>query len=113
MNDYAFLTATLKGFWFVKVEDVSYFEYKKTDRCWSLFLTDGSTFKMKRETTSEIILEKSLFYIRINQHQIINVKYLHSIEGRMCCLSTLNQNRIGLLLSRDCLKDLKTRFEII
>lgn len=103
-----FLVATATGFQVVRINEILYFEYSKPKKLWILVLANLSTLILKRNTVATDILEYSPSFVRINQHQIINIEYLTTIEGRTCKLSNQQTHDSELVISRSFLKNLQT-----
>lgn len=108
-----FLVPTNTGSRVILPKDILYFEYNKLLRYWHLFPNDGSSIKLRRETTAENILASFPTFVRINPQQILNPGALHHLEGRTCYLNPPHDSITNLIVSRDCLKNLKEMFEMM
>lgn len=107
-KDDHFLITTIRGYQMIDIKDVGYFEYNPLKRLWSIVLCEKA-ISMKRGTTSTDLLRLSDSFIQVNQHQIININYLNTIEGKICnLLAPFNEK--GLSLSRKYQQDVEDRF---
>lgn len=90
---------------------IVYFEYSKTDRVWSLILSNDEVVTLKRHIKAENILQLSTKFIQINQFQIINHEYLSIIQGHKCILVPPFNKTFSI--SRTYQKNLNSFFDIL
>jgi two-component system, LytTR family, response regulator len=108
-----FMIPVSRGHRIIKVEQICYFEYEKENRCWSIFLADGLSIRLKREIKAEYILRQTQTCLRISQKHIINPDYLYKLEDNICYLALPDDHLKEFAISRDCYKSFKDRFEVI
>jgi two-component system LytT family response regulator len=108
-----FMVSTITGYQLLRIEQIGYFEYVKTQKKWEVILADGKRLFLKRNTTAEDILRYSSSFIQISQQQIINIDYLASIKGKECFLIPPFNHNTKLIVSRNCLKALHDKFDLI
>ncbi len=106
-----FMVPTTTGSRVVYPHEILYFEYNKLLRYWHLYPKDGTPIKLRRETTADHLLATLPTFVRINPQQILNPNALHHLEGRTCHLNPPHDTLTNLVVSRDCLKNLKELFE--
>jgi DNA-binding LytR/AlgR family response regulator len=110
---------TNTGFRFTNKEDVVLFEYSKgcihEKEKWVVHLNTSETFSLKMNTTSRDIFKHfdPNQFIQLCPKNIINIKYLKSIEfkTRKCFLHEPFQN-LKLSISRSSFTEIKSRFEM-
>jgi two-component system, LytTR family, response regulator len=112
-NSQTFIIATVSGYQILHAEQIVYFEFKNGRKFWTVVLSDLSSFFLKRNSKAEDILCYSDLFIQINQHQILNIEYLSSINGKKCILIPPFQDDFDLLVSRSYQKGLQERFFLI
>ncbi len=109
-----FIITTITGYQMVKLEQIGYFQYQKGKRLWEIVLADQTHLLLKRDTSANDILNYSTSLTQINQHQIINIHYLSTIEGQKCSL--LPPFNVGIKLesiSRKFMTKLEEKFKLI
>jgi len=106
-----FIVPTSTGSRILKPCDIIYCEYNKLLRYWYIYPNEGTSIKLRRETTADYLLAHLPSFVRINPQQIINPCALHHLEGRTCYLNPPYDAITNLTVSRDCLKNLKELFE--
>lgn len=111
-ND-SFMVATPTGYQKLGLKQIGYFQYPKDKKQWEVVLTDQSRLQLKRTTKAEDILKYSASFSQINQHQIINVDYLSTIEDKSCRLLPPFNGGDLLEISRKYMKELQDKFEFI
>ncbi len=112
-NQRTFMVATAHGFQLMDLEQIVCFEYIKERRLWEVTLTDESTLQLKRNTNADDILNYSLKFVRINQQIIINLDFLNKIERNLCRISANVTMADKLTISRNYMKSLLERVEVI
>jgi DNA-binding LytR/AlgR family response regulator len=110
---HSFMVSTTTGFHLLRLQQIICFEYVTEKRQWIVLLTNQTSSHLKRNTTSENILNYSSNFVQINQHYIINLQYLNRIEGKLCQLSIPSIQNDKLIISRSYLKGLQERIEVI
>jgi two-component system LytT family response regulator len=111
-SDSLLVLTTFNGYQMLKLTHIGYFEYQKEKRLWKTVLTDRTCLWLKRDTSAHDILNYSNSLIQINQHQIINVHYLHKIEGPKCNLLPPFDTDIRLeSISRKFMAQLEEKFK--
>ncbi|MFZ4547289.1 MAG: LytR/AlgR family response regulator transcription factor [Bacteroidales bacterium] len=109
-----FIISTISGYQMVRIEQIVYFQYQNSKRLWEIILADKTHHLLKRDTTANDILNNSSSLIQINQHQIINIHYLSTIEGRNCRLLPPFNVDIKLeCISRKFMTKLEEKFKLI
>ena len=109
-----FIVTTVTGYQMVKLGQIGYFQYLQGKRLWEIVLADQTRLFLKRDTTANDILNYSPSLIQINQHQIINVNYLHTIVGQNCnLLPPFNTGNRLEPISRKFMTILEERFRLI
>jgi two-component system, LytTR family, response regulator len=108
-----FLIQTITGYQVFEAEKVVYFEYSKLKKRWLAYQEAHKSCYLKRGTTAEMILKYNPQYVQINQQQIINLSYLSKIDGSICFLIPPLDIQQDFIISRDFMKLLKTRLEMI
>lgn len=109
-TDKTFMIPVARGHQFIKMSQICFFEYRKSDRCWFLNTSDGSSIKLKHEIKAVNILKLVSNCMRISQTHIVNPEYLSRYDGVMCYLSPPHFSDKGFPVSRDCCKNLRNRF---
>jgi DNA-binding LytR/AlgR family response regulator len=112
-NERTFMVATAYGFHLFHLAQIVCFEYVKEKKRWEVTLLDQTTLQLKRNTTADDILQYSLKFFRINQQIIINLDYLNKIENNLCLLTTPARMADKLIISRNYMKMLQQRVEMI
>ncbi|GEM_PF-5646247 len=112
-NQRTFMVATAHGFQLVRLAQIVCFEYIKEKKRWEVTLLDETTLQLKRNTTADEILQYSLKFIRINQQIIINLEYLNKIENNLFLLSASVRIADKLIISRNYMKILQQKVELI
>jgi len=107
----SFMVATSIGYQKLGLKQIGYFQYQKDKKQWDAVLTDHNHLQLKRTTIANDVLNYSDSFIQINQHQIINVDYLSTIEDKSCYLLP-PFTRKPLEISRTYMKGLHDRFEL-
>lgn len=104
------MIAPITGYQLLHMNQVVYFQYSKTQKQWSVILTDRSSLLLKRSTIATDILQcslSSLSFFRINHQHIINLGFLSGIDGKVCKLNVSTHNSEELIISRIYLKALQ------
>ena len=112
-NQRKFMVATATGYQILHLDQIVCFEYIKERKLWEVTLLDESTHQLKRNTNADDILQYSLRFIRINQQIVINVDYLRKIEDNLCRISVSVAISDKLTISRNYMKSLLERVEVI
>lgn len=109
----SFMIATITGFQTLRPDDIGYFEYNKIKKHWYVYLQNNNSFQLRRKTSAETILCHSSSFAQINQQQIINIKFLSFIDGKQCLLFPPFDGENELIISRNFLKGIQEKFDII
>ena len=109
----SFMIATITGFQTLRSDEIGYFEYSKTKKHWYVFLLNKTSLQLRRNTSAESILCYSSTFAQINQQQIINIKYLSFIDGKQCLLFPPFDETKNLIVSRNFLKGIQEKFDMI
>lgn len=72
---------TVTGFMLVKVEEILLFEYLSEQGYWQMQLTNRKSYKLRLNTTSNILVEIHPVFAQINQYCIVNLNYLLFVEN--------------------------------
>jgi|GEM_PF-171466 LytTr DNA-binding domain. len=113
LSSHSFMIATVSGYQTLCIDDIIMFEYIKSNKYWYVYLKNQAQLHLKRSTNAETILGYSSSFVQINQQQIINVKYLSMINGKKCILFQPIDNENNLIISRNCMKGVQDRFQIV
>lgn len=97
----SFMVADITGYQMLRVNEVGYFTYSKSNRQWSALMANGRHLTLGRNIKSEHVLSFSSSFLQINRHQIININYLCSIKGKTCCLIPPFDEEKELYISRN------------
>lgn len=107
-----FMLTTIKGFLFIKLDEILFFEYNRLKKSWKIVLTDSREEQLKRGTTADTILHYSASFVQISQCHIINIEYLSVINDNNCILFPPYEHH-SLKISRSFLRQLQERYETI
>jgi two-component system LytT family response regulator len=108
-----FMISTITGYQILRINQIGYFDYTKSQRQWIVYLESGKQVLMKRNTTADDILKYSSTFVQINQHQIININHLCSIKNKTCCLLPPFENTGNLIISRKFFNNLRDSFFLL
>ena len=109
----SFLVATSTGYLKLSLKQIGHFQYQKDKKQWEAVLTNQTVLQLKRNTIAEDILNYSTSFIQINQHQIINIDYLSTIDDKYCRLLPPFHAVKPLEISRKYMKELQDKFDLI
>lgn len=109
----SFLLPTLTGYHLLRINQVGFFLYDKNLKGWTVFLSDGKSFPLKRSRNSESLLAFSSSFIQINQNCIINIDYLWNIKDKKCVLLPPFDQYSNLIISRNYHKDILNKFYML
>ncbi|MFT4073756.1 MAG: response regulator [Dysgonamonadaceae bacterium] len=113
ISDYQtyFLVSTFNGFRSIKLHDIGYFDYENKSKNWFAVLANQK-IPLKRNTRADYILKLSNHFKQINQHQIINLRFLTAIEGKKwkCILSSPFDKAENLYITRNYFKSIQDSF---
>jgi two-component system LytT family response regulator len=106
--------ASLRGFQFLTMEKIGCFVYHTEKHLWQAMHHDASVGlqvkTLRRDTTADDLLLMRDYFVQINQRRIINLNFLHAIEGSTCVLHPPFDKIDGLGISRTYMAQLKERF---
>jgi two-component system LytT family response regulator len=107
-----FLLTTIKGYRKIKVSEVGFFEYDSLRRVWSIIL-ENEQIKLKRNTKASNIIKLSPAFVQINQHEIVNMNLLSSIENKKCKMLSPFDKCKDLIISRKYSETVEDKFMIL
>lgn len=111
-SNQTFMLTTVKGFQFLKAENILFFEYNRLKKNWTVELSDKKQVQLKRGTTAEDIQNYSVTFVQISQCHIINIEYLSIIHDNYCILFPPHDLH-PLKISRTFLRQVQDKFEAI
>lgn len=104
----------ISGLLMIKSEDVFSCTFDEECRLWSVRLTNGQVYKLKKQTTAKNILALSSSWVQVRQDCIINLDYLISIENyTQRCIFAPPFEQENIIVSRRCYKAVKEKLEIL
>lgn len=109
----SFIAATVTGYRIIKLEDIGYFTHQGIRKQWYANLTSGESLCLKRGTSAENILSYSQLFLQISQSTIVNINYLAAIDGKDCTLLPPFEKNSSLKISRNYLKKLLEKLNLI
>lgn len=109
----SFLVATSTGYQKLNLKQIGHFQYQKDKKQWEALLTNQTILQIKRNSSAEDILNYSTSFIQINQHQIINIDFLSTIDDKYCRLLPPFHTVKTLEISRKFMKVLQDKFDLI
>ena len=112
-TNHSYLIATITGFQKLRQDQIGYFEYLKGKKQWFVVQTNHSRLQLKRNTKAEDITNYSTAFVQINQSQIINLDYLSIIDDKICHLLPPFHKEHSLVISRNFLRALQDKYEMI
>ncbi len=105
---------TITGLLMVRPEDMFCCVFDEDCRLWSVRLTNGQVYKLKKQTTAKNILTLSPSLAQVRQDCIINLDYLISIENyTLRCIFAPPFEQEDITVSRRCYKAVKEQLEIL
>jgi len=102
--------ATNTGFEFIYLDTIIYFEYDNIScsEQWFAILINKKRFPLKRNTKAQTILDYSIHFRQINNHQIINMFFLARIlTGKCVFYAPFESYSKDMIVSRKYLKPLQ------
>jgi len=108
-----FMIATDSGLQIVDLNEIVYFEYSGEKKHWTVVLSNKNQLVLKYNTNAESILAYSTYFVKINQSQIINIKYLAKIHEDTCTLHHPFNNGFRLKITRSASRLMQQEFSQI
>lgn len=113
-DDCKFAIQTVTGLLLLKRKDVLMFRFSEESRCWRLFLSNGTDYKLRSSISARDLLNLSISFAQISQNCIINIDYLCSIENKTLeCLLYPPFDHFELVASRRYYNKVKEMLEIL
>lgn len=109
----SFIAATVTGYRIIKLEEIGYFTHQGIRKQWYANLTSGESLCLKRGTSAENILGYSQLFLQISQSTIVNINYLAAIDGKNCTMLPPFDSSTNLKISRNYLKKLQEKLNLI
>ena len=81
-DDCKFAIQTVTGLLFLKRSDVLLFRFSDVSRCWQLYLSDRTDYKLRMSVSARDLMNMSVSFVQISQNCIVNLDYLCSIENK-------------------------------
>lgn len=107
------LVATPTGHRLLQPNDVLHFEYQGTNRTWSVSTLSSETLLLKRGTSATQIMAISPLFFQVNPRCIININYLKAINTMKCEFHISADPEKDISITRNYLKILQDRIEMI
>lgn len=109
----SFIAATVTGYRIIKLDEIGYFTHQGICKQWYANLVSGESLCLKRGTSAENILGYSQLFFQISQSAIVNINYLAAIDGKDCTLIPPFDKVSNLKISRNFLKKLQEKLNLI
>ena len=81
-DDCKFAIQPVTGLLFLKRSDVLLFRFSDVSRCWQLYLSDRTDYKLRMSVSARDLMNMSVSFVQISQNCIVNLDYLCSIENK-------------------------------
>lgn len=108
----AIMVSTGDGFCRVDLTKVVYFEHIPKSKYWKMYLPDGSSYTLRKESSYADILPMNPQFVQVSQSTIINLEYLSLLKRDTVTLLPPYEN-LQIVVSRNYLPGLQSRLLFI
>ena len=109
-NDSIILNSVIGDIIVVKIDDISYFSYDESRRCWTSVLCDGKSYVLRRTTKSDKILSYSNAFFQVGKPHIINKHKLAQVKDGHCIMQAPLDHVHNIMISNAKLNELRNSF---
>lgn len=109
-SDSIILNTVLGEIIVVKPDDISFFTYDEKRRCWSVVLSNGIAYVLRRTTKSDKIISFSTSFMQVDKSHIINKRKLSSIKNGHCVMQPPLDEIDDIFISNSKLSELRSAF---
>ena len=109
-NESIILNSVIGDMVVVQIDDISYFSYDESRRCWTSVLCDGKSYVLRRTTKSDKILSYSNAFFQVGKPHIINKHKLAQVKDGHCMMQPPLDNVDDIMISNAKLNELRNSF---
>ncbi len=105
---------TTSGLTFLKLDDIVMFNFSSENRCWIALTSNSVKHKLRSNVISRELLALSTQFISVNQHSIVNVNYIATVESKnFKCTLVHPFDNIELISSRRSYTKIKASLTLL